>query len=281
MAAPFADEATSSVQVLDYLLIIDFEATCIDSNSTGKRLYPQEIIELPMVLVDTRTAKVVAEFQRYITPVVHPTLSTFCTNLTGITQSMVSAETGAVSFRQAWKDAESFLVENHLIRGTKTFRAVTCGDWDLMTMLPQQLKTTFGPKAKVPAHFSSWINVKSAVAQFYQPHRRVGGMVDMLSYLNIKLQGRHHSGIDDSRNIAAICQRMLRDECVFGDVIKPRHVVSATTNSVAKTPSRATSSIADSSSSGQTVLQMALLKAMEKKAASRAAAAAAATRTQH
>lgn len=29
-------------------------------------------------------------------------------------------------------------------------------------------------------------------------------MVGMLEYLNIPLEGRHHSGIDDTRNIAKI-----------------------------------------------------------------------------
>jgi inhibitor of KinA sporulation pathway (predicted exonuclease) len=37
----------------------------------------------------------------------------------------------------------------------------------------------------------------------------------MLSELAIELDGRHHSGIDDSYNIAKICKTMLRDGVKF------------------------------------------------------------------
>lgn len=36
-------------------------------------------------------------------------------------------------------------------------------------------------------------------------------MVGMLEYLGIKLEGRHHSGIDDTKNIAKILLRIISD----------------------------------------------------------------------
>ena len=36
------------------------------------------------------------------------------------------------------------------------------------------------------------------------------GMVRMLNMLGLRLVGRHHSGIDDCRNIARIVQRMIQ-----------------------------------------------------------------------
>ena len=36
-------------------------------------------------------------------------------------------------------------------------------------------------------------------------------MVGMLQYLKLKLDGRHHSGIDDTRNIAKIMIKMIKD----------------------------------------------------------------------
>lgn len=45
-----------------------------------------EIIEFPAVLVSTRRCQMVAEFQSYIKPVINPSLTAFCTRLTGITQ---------------------------------------------------------------------------------------------------------------------------------------------------------------------------------------------------
>lgn len=38
-----------------------------------------------------------------------------------------------------------------------------------------------------------------------------GTMVEMLNHLNIELEGFHHSGIDDCRNISKIMIRMIED----------------------------------------------------------------------
>lgn len=37
----------------------------------------------------------------------------------------------------------------------------------------------------------------------------------MLTVLKMELQGHHHSGIDDCRNIARIVVRMVEDGCPF------------------------------------------------------------------
>jgi inhibitor of KinA sporulation pathway (predicted exonuclease) len=38
---------------------------------------------------------------------------------------------------------------------------------------------------------------------------RVHGMMDMLKVLDIKHEGRHHSGIDDVANISSICIELI------------------------------------------------------------------------
>jgi ERI1 exoribonuclease 3 len=65
---------------LKHLLILDFEATC------GDTIYNQEIIEFPILLYNIKDNKVLATFHEYIRPVTNPTLTEFCTTLTGITQ---------------------------------------------------------------------------------------------------------------------------------------------------------------------------------------------------
>jgi inhibitor of KinA sporulation pathway (predicted exonuclease) len=42
-------------------------------------------------------------------------------------------------------------------------------------------------------------------------------MPDMLNRLNLKLDGRHHSGIDDARNIAKIAQTLISKGMVFSN----------------------------------------------------------------
>lgn len=72
-------------QKYSHVLVVDFECTC----DSGEPNYPHEIIEFPVVAVDTVTTKPVAEFRTYIRPVRNPQLTEFCTSLTGIQQSDV------------------------------------------------------------------------------------------------------------------------------------------------------------------------------------------------
>lgn len=70
----------------DYLLVLDFEATCDDQ----VKLNCQEIIEFPVVIIDLSQNKIMEKcFHQYIRPVVNPKLTEFCTNLTGIQQKTV------------------------------------------------------------------------------------------------------------------------------------------------------------------------------------------------
>ncbi len=81
------------------MYVLDFESTCIESPEV---LEPLEIIEFPSVLleisVDATLPKIISEFQSYVKPRANPALTSFCTQLTGITQSIVDA---GVSFLEA------------------------------------------------------------------------------------------------------------------------------------------------------------------------------------
>ena len=46
------------------------------------------------------------------------------------------------------------------------------------------------------------------------------GMAGMLRALDLELVGRHHSGIDDARNIARIVITLLAKGCTTWDVIR-------------------------------------------------------------
>jgi inhibitor of KinA sporulation pathway (predicted exonuclease) len=69
---------------LTHLLILDFEATCGDGIRV--QLNNQEIIEFPTILYNLSSRTVEGTFHEYIRPVRVPTLTTFCTELTGIEQ---------------------------------------------------------------------------------------------------------------------------------------------------------------------------------------------------
>jgi len=150
----------------------------------------------------------VAEFQVYVKPAVYPRLSDFCKNLTGIQQEWVDK---GVSIQDAMKQYDAWLKDHKLFKDEKPlFAFVTCGDWDLKTCLPKQCLTA---RISKPHYFNSWINIKKAYADFYK--RRMVDMVKMLEGLNIPLEGKHHSGIDDCKNITKIVQRMLKDSAIL------------------------------------------------------------------
>ncbi|KAJ3124266.1 hypothetical protein HK098_001276 [Nowakowskiella sp. JEL0407] len=179
-----------------YILVLDFEATCSNDKSFG----PQEIIEFPIVVVDLESNSVIAEFQEYVRPIRNPILDPFCTQLTGITQETVNA---ADTFPVVYSRVLSFLKENFLSPPHNSL-FLTCGDWDLETMLPAQLRVS-GIHAS--PEFSAWINIKVPFRNLFSV--RSAGMTGMLSTLGLPLIGRHHSGIDDARNIAAIMKHLI------------------------------------------------------------------------
>lgn len=204
----------------DFLVVLDFEATC----ERDDRSYVNEIIEFPSVLVCTRTLKIVAEFQQYVRPQKNKTLTAFCTSLTGIEQKTVE---NGVSFPSAFKSHQEWIKEKVFGGGARqdvSFLFVTCGNWDLRTMLPKQLTMT---PVKFPKMYKTWCNIKIPFVARYlsnSPKRkqRWPGMAGMLRQLSLKLQGRHHSGIDDCRNIARIAIRMMRDGVVFTHTAETR-----------------------------------------------------------
>ncbi|CAC5366694.1 ERI2 [Mytilus coruscus] len=80
----------STDQTFPYLVVLDFESTCWQDG----KFRTQEIIEFPAVLLNTSTGKIESEFQFYVQPQEQPTLSEFCRQLTGITQTADWYNTG-------------------------------------------------------------------------------------------------------------------------------------------------------------------------------------------
>ena len=216
-------------QPYDYYCVIDFEATCEEH----QRIQPQEIIELPSVLLESRTMTVVDEFQLYVRPVHRPRLTEFCTQLTGIQQACVDEGTlfgEALQAHTEWLRGHGIAVDGG---GGRSMICVSCGDWDLKTMLPAQLRLDAGgggERGRVPLHLRRWINIKHTYTQ--SMGQKASGMVSMLDGLGLTLEGRHHSGIDDCRNLAkvvqALAQRGVTLECtattVKGETLRrPTH----------------------------------------------------------
>mmetsp|Transcript_17723 Transcript_17723/g.29144 ORF Transcript_17723/g.29144 Transcript_17723/m.29144 type:complete len:267 (+) Transcript_17723:292-1092(+) len=151
------------------------------------------------------------EFQVYVKPTEHPTLTEFCIKLTGIQQEWVDS---GCSLKTALSLFHDWLVSCNLIssdqKETPKWAFITWGDWDLMTMLHSQLKWLKIPK---PDYYNSWIDLRKMYSEFY--NRRPNGLAGTVEALGIQWTGRQHSGLDDSRNTAMCALKMLRDGCRF------------------------------------------------------------------
>lgn len=111
-----------------------------------------EVVELPVVIVDTETCKVVGEFHTYVKPT-SDKLTPFCTELCGITEEMVYGDS-VPTFPEALDKLHKFLsdfgVFNH------EFALVSCGDYD-----GNQLKRECAHKDVFrPNYLQRWINLK-------------------------------------------------------------------------------------------------------------------------
>ncbi|KAK2193357.1 hypothetical protein NP493_15g06052 [Ridgeia piscesae] len=184
-----SENARQPTQLFDYFLVLDFEATC----DQDKKPQPQEIIEFPVLKVNGKTFETEAVFHQYVQPRVNRELSPFCTELTGIIQDMVDNQPHLEETLQKfanWMETEGLWKDD-----VKSV-FVTCGDWDLKTMLPQQCKYF---NIRCPQYFKTWINIKKSYCDHQGNYAR--GMMPMLSGLGLRHEGRHHSGIGEHMRI--------------------------------------------------------------------------------
>jgi inhibitor of KinA sporulation pathway (predicted exonuclease) len=188
-----------------YICVLDFEATCDNNKNFSPR---NEVIEFASVLLKldsiTKTYTKISEIQNYCKPLYNTTLTKFCKELTGITQDNVDV---GIDFIDAVYQHKKWLVDN--IDGHEVI-ILTCGNWDLQTMMSVECRRW---NIDPPNWYRKAINLKDAFTQVYGDGRY--SMASMLEKSNLKLEGRHHSGIDDCRNIARIVHHLAEKGCRF------------------------------------------------------------------
>jgi inhibitor of KinA sporulation pathway (predicted exonuclease) len=171
-------------------VIVDLEATCWQTGTNPSRM---EIIEIGAVLLDSGDMQPIKEFGRFVKPIVEPVLSAFCTQLTSIQQHDIDNVEHFYTVFPAFLDWI----------GPEPFMLCSWGAYDL-----NQFRTDCQRHGiPFPATFERHINLKKAFAQW--KHVKPCGMKAALAMLNLPLEGQHHRGIDDARNIARIAQQLL------------------------------------------------------------------------
>jgi len=171
-------------------IIIDLEATCWENVRNFERM---ETIEIGAVELPGADEPPSREFDRFIRPVAEPQLSEFCRRLTTIQQKEVDAADGF------WAVFPEFLGWI----GAGPFVLCSWGGYDL-TQLRIDCRRhglTFPPS------FERHVNLKKEFARLLSV--KVCGMERALAHAGLPLEGTHHRGIDDARNIARLAALVL------------------------------------------------------------------------
>ena len=171
-------------------------------------------------------------------PLQRPKLTEFCTKFTGITQEQVDA---AAPLSQVLKEFDAFLVEKGLVSdvdwealsgqkfnsrwgfmpevsssqdhpchrskasdGAKSFVMATDGPWDIQKFLSPECALK---GLTLPWYMCEFVNIRHHFGSFTKS--RKCNVNRMLKHFNLVFEGREHSGIDDSRNIARICASLM------------------------------------------------------------------------
>ncbi|TKC52980.1 hypothetical protein EI555_015630, partial [Monodon monoceros] len=168
-------EGSCADSYYDYICVIDFEATCEEGNPPE---FIHEIIEFPVVLLNTHTLEI---------------------------DQVDKADT----FPQVLKKVIDWMKLKEL--GTKyKYSILTDGSWDMSKFLNIQCQLS---RLKYPPFAKKWINIRKSYGNFYKVPRSQTKLTIMLEKLGMDYDGRPHSGLDDSKNIARIAVRMLQDGC--------------------------------------------------------------------
>ncbi len=171
-------------------IIVDLESTCWQNVRAPVEI--KETIEIGAVALERPAGPVSSEFVRLVRPVARPQLSAFCTELTSITQAEVDR---ADYFWQVWPEFLAWI-------GHEPWTFCCWGNYDV-----HQLRADCRRHGLAELMILRFINLKTAFANYHQLHRC--GMPGALEFLGLRLEGRHHRGIDDAHNIAKIAMHLL------------------------------------------------------------------------
>ena len=189
------------------LVVVDLEGTCWEPDEhpalAANQANEAEVIELGAVPFEPMAPAVHetgAPFRAVVRPRRHPTLSAFCTRLTGLTQAEVSAGRAfpdALAAFVAWAGGEENLVlaswgawDDRQLRRDARRHGLPEPRWT-----PLNIKRQFSRRAKARgAPRGGWLS-----------------LADSLAWLGLGFEGQQHRAVDDARNAARVLAWVYED----------------------------------------------------------------------
>lgn len=187
---------------LNTVFVVDVESTCWKTREEqGSK--PNEIIEIGIVAVDTKSGKVTEPASFLIKPQ-YSEVSAFCTELTGWTPADIEGGGEIRATLQAIA-AEFGFTKNHIW--------FSCGEYDrikLSSYTSGGVGDLYGIdyNGNPFEQFRSHVNIKTLFALKHGLSKELG-MAKMLNLIKQPLDGRHHNGGDDAWNIAKLVKHVL------------------------------------------------------------------------
>lgn len=176
-------------KTLDQVVVIDLESTCWDREDPLSKQHG-EIIEIGVALLELATLEVHSSASYFVRPV-KTQIGAFCTGLTSIKPEDVAQ---APVLFDACAELRKYNVKD------RTW--ASWGDYDRRQFERQcaldKITYPFGP---------THLNVKNLYALL--TGRREVGMAEALERLQLPLEGHHHRGVDDAKNIAKILAKLI------------------------------------------------------------------------
>jgi len=180
------------------ILVVDLEATCWGSQTTpdgdGQGIHNMEIIELGCALA-TRQGELLDTQSFLVRPIRNSALSRFCTELTGITQSMADA---SPTLPEAVKAMNSWLGDL-----SDDFIWCSWGNYDRLHLEAQSLLDGAPPAILARPH----LNLKR-IWRRTTGQKKKNGLASALAFHDLAFEGSHHRGVDDARNIVRLLPYM-------------------------------------------------------------------------
>jgi inhibitor of KinA sporulation pathway (predicted exonuclease) len=190
----YIDEEGEIKKFMKYI-IFDLEATCWEIKNDKVK----EVIEIGAVKLN-ENLETADTFSEFVKPTINPELTDFCKTLTSIKQEDVD---NAKTFNDAIRDFERWIFS----MGDEV-KLISWGYYDKKQMLEEStVKNYSGEIIKLLEE--NHISLKHEFARLRKS--RTCGMKKALDILHLPLEGTHHRGIDDAKNIAEIFKAIYPD----------------------------------------------------------------------
>lgn len=173
-----------------YYIIFDLEATCWEGNQAGR---VQEVIEIGAVRIDAY-GRVKDNFQAFVRPVSHPTLSVFCRELTGITQADVDTALPFDIIGNRFMDWITYSDEYMLCSWGNKDKDLLIGECERSGIEPDWL--------------DDYTDLKAEYHRMQKLQKKIG-LKKALTREGIDFDGEHHRAYDDAKNLAVLFVKHL------------------------------------------------------------------------